>query len=307
MEVMNKLTIYLASLLLLTAATACAPTGGARQAALEDSTQIVAFAMEAPQRNQRLLTELEQGEAALQEATTAMAGWPQEDVGLSGEPLASLYQDAARDGRSQAVVEVMRRNLEVRGFLERHQESLNRRVQGGVAARLKKDGCLCEVNTYGTVNYALREESQRRLEEDMRAYSRAHQRLQEQDLRRRDDSRLEERLDLLLRQSFFVHVRAPALHQEIERAEQDLDDLQSTLEAQSKRLQQEIESGESKRAQQKQLQQDLELLQERRQSLQSQQETLQSLRKQAQEKQQALEEQWRKALDTLVDDTEAQK
>jgi DNA repair exonuclease SbcCD ATPase subunit len=287
-------------------ATACAPARGSRQVALEDSHQVVSVALEAPAQNLRALEELTQGQADLKEATAAMEGWPKQEVALSGEPLAELYQEAERDGRSRAVVEVMRRNQAVRAFMEDHQEDLNRRVHGGVAARLKKDGCACEVNAYGTVNYALREEAQRRLVQDMRAYSRAHNHLEEADLGRREAAGVQERLDTVLRQSFFVHVRAPTLYQELERAAEDMDELEETLAGEERRLQQASQDPALKRGDQKALQQRQEATAQSLAALREQRERLKALQQEAQSQQEDAQRRWQQAFEALLEETQAQ-
>jgi hypothetical protein len=240
---MRHLTIAVALCL-----TACAPTAPQRHVELERPTEHLAWAERAPATSQRAIERLQQGQERLDALYAATPGWRGAVPGADPDALEALYEAAAQDGQRRGVTDALLQRQQIEDFLTRHEEPIAWRIQGGVAARLKKDGCLCEVNQAGVVRYALREETTRRLNDEVRALSLAHTRLAEGPWDKRQREALEPQLDALTLGAFFVYVEAPALERELGNLQRDRDDLEETISEALQRQQARASDAKASRA-----------------------------------------------------------
>jgi hypothetical protein len=144
----------------------------------------------------------------------------------------AVYKEADATGRGRAYADKVDDLNAARAFFEREKEELTRRINGSVTAAKEKAECQCELDFYGSVSYALKDEVEKRLKkqlEEVGEYSRTIEE-NEKTLGKKNVDTLTEQANTIAFTAHVVFVSLPTLYEEMERLLAESKAVKKTLE-----------------------------------------------------------------------------
>jgi hypothetical protein len=264
-----------------------------------------AYATEWPERLGTIRGRYDEGAAKARQDIQQFPSYP----GALAEPdwptVGELVKRSDVAGRSQALVDALRAERDIKAFLEDHDMAVARKVGNHVNSVIKQDGNeTCEYpvgqGTAKVIDDAVDEE----LEDRYRELHEGHRLLEEraEAMSKADVAALEEQMDTITKTSFFVYVDSVMLRNEIDRLLDEAEDVQRTLDDEIEAARgAQAEAGASKNAQ-KAAGERIKLLQESRQPIEGLVEVARQSREGMDEGITELRETYRAALDALLDD-----
>ena len=220
-------------LLIIAASTAAAGCAGKTLkpeiASSEDSPE---YAVGYPASLNTSLTRYTEETAEAKENISALPGYADAVGDADAAVAAEVFEEADRTGRGRAYAERTAEAAAVQSFFDREKDDIARRINGGVSAAKEKAGCQCELDTYGTVSYGLKEGVEKRLEKSLEETGERSRLLSqhEKELGKKNAERLSDQAAAIARTAHVVYVSLPMLYDEMQRLLSEAKAVKKTLD-----------------------------------------------------------------------------
>lgn len=268
------------------------------------SASSVQYATEWPGRMKTIRDRYAEGAKAARADIDALPSFPAALSDPDWAAVASVYDEADRAGRSEAVVELLLSSRRIEAFVEEREKGLSRRMGAHFAAMLKAQECECEVQAGPATGRALEDAVDRELEERYHELNEAHGLLDRHAelFSKQDLATLEGQVDRITATSFFVSVDAPMLRDEIDRLMEEVERIGETLDAAIASARAAADAPAASRAEKSSAEERLELLQAARGPLDAMADDTRVARDGLEERIVELRESYEAALATLRED-----
>lgn len=179
------------------------------------------------------LTSYTEQTAKAKENDAAFAGYGAEAGDADPAVLRAIYIEADKTGRGQAYADKTAEVRAVRAFFDREREDLARRINGSVQSAKEKAECKCELDTYGTVSYALKDGVDKRLEKSLQETGEQSLLItrNEKAVGKKNIDKVTEQADTIAWTAHVVFVSLPTLNNDMSRLLSESKKVKKTLEA----------------------------------------------------------------------------
>ncbi len=188
------------------------------------------YAIAYPAALNTALTAYTEDTAKAKEKQAAFSGYRAEVSDADPAALKAIYVEADATGRGQAYADKAAEARAVRAFFDREKDDIARRVNGNVVAAKEKAECQCELDTYGTVSYALKDSVDKRLEKSLQEAGEVSLLIErnEKALGKKNLDKVENQADAVAWTAHTVFVSLPSLYEEMSRMLSEAKDVKKT-------------------------------------------------------------------------------
>jgi hypothetical protein len=143
-----------------------------------------------------------------------------------------VYREADATGRGRAFADKVDELHAAGAFFDREKDEITRRVNGSVVAAKEKAECQCELDPYGSISYALKDEVEKRLKKELEEVGEYSRTIDENEkvLGKKNVDTLKEQANSIAFTAHVVFVSMPTLYENMERMLAESKTVKKTLE-----------------------------------------------------------------------------
>ncbi len=190
------------------------------------------YALGYPSALNGALTQYTEESAKAKENVTAFSGYPAALDEVDPKIAEQVYREADATGRGRAFSDKVDELHAAGAFFDREKDEITRRINGSVGSAKEKAQCQCDLDPYGSISYALKDEVEKRLKkelEEVGEYSRTIEQ-NEKALGKKNVDTLKDQANSIAFAAHVVFVSMPTLYEEMQRLSAESKSVKKTLE-----------------------------------------------------------------------------